>query len=77
MIYMFWQKGGHPMEIEFSERYEVTRWVENHIDEIQTFSVYESGNIFGYAVELSDENRKPMAILYPHKVAQLIWIDMC
>jgi len=32
-------------------------------------------NIYGYAVELSDKG-KPIAILYPHKVAQLIWIDM-
>lgn len=66
---------GEWIELEFSDRYDVTHWVENHIDELQPFAVYESGNIFGYAVELSEKN-KPTAILYPHKIAQLIWIDM-
>ncbi len=77
MLYQFCKKNSCDyLELDFDDRHEVTHWVENHMDEIQKFSVYESGHIFGYAVELSDKNEKPIAILYPHKVAQLIWIDM-
>lgn len=77
MLYQFCKKGyGEYLELDFDDRHEVTHWVENHMDEVQKFSVYESGHIFGYAVELSDKTEKPIAILYPHKVAQLIWIDM-
>ncbi len=61
--------------IEFADRFEANRWVYYHKEELQTFAVHESGNIFGYAVELSEQD-KPVAILYPHKFADLIWIDM-
>lgn len=76
MLYQFCKKGyGDYLELAFDDRHEVAHWVENHKDELQTFAVHESGSIYGYAVELSDKG-KPIAILYPHKVAQLIWIDM-
>lgn len=75
MLYRFYKNNVRWLEVNFSDRYEVTRWVEKHIDELQEFSVYESGHIYGYAVELSEKN-KPMSILYSHKIAQLIWIDM-
>lgn len=62
------------LELDFSNRSDVIRWLESKIVDFQTFAVSESGNIFGYAVELSYEN-KPTAILYPYS-SQLIWIDM-
>lgn len=75
MLYQFckWGNRGY-LEFYFSHRYEVERWVVNHWDEIQSFSVYESGHIVGYAVELL--NDKPIAILYFDKIGQFIWIDM-
>jgi S-adenosylmethionine synthetase len=75
MIYQFCKRGGEWFELTFSDRFEVTHYVEEHKTELQTFAVHESGSIYGYAVELSARS-KPTAILYPHKVAQLIWIDM-
>lgn len=75
-MYKFCKRNCEYLELDFANRYEVTHWVESHMDEIQKFAVYESGHIFGYAVELSDKNEKPAAILYHHKTAQFIWIDM-
>lgn len=77
MLYQFCKKNScEYLELDFDNRYDVIHWVENHADDIQRFCIYESGHIFGYAVELSNETEKPIAILYPHKVAQLIWIDI-
>lgn len=61
--------------MEFKDRYEVSHWIHDNLEELQKFAVPESGNIFGYAVELN-EKEKPIALLYFHKVAQFIWIDM-
>lgn len=80
MLYRFCKNGlndkwGEWVELDFPNRSDVTHWVYDHMDELQTFSVYESGNICGYAVELSEKS-KPIAILYSHKISELIWIDM-
>ena len=60
-------------EIELADRFECARFVDRHFSQLQRFSD-GSGNVFGYAVQLNDRG-KPTALLYAHKVAQLIWID--
>lgn len=60
---------------EFNDRHEVSHWVYDNIGDLQKFAVPETGNIFGYAVELN-EKEKPIALLYFHKVNQLVWIEM-
>lgn len=64
------------IEIEYENRNKVVHWVKTHTNNIQDFSVAESGHIFGYAVELSDETEKPTAILYKHTTAGFIWIEI-
>ena len=77
MIYMFYSKDYKKgsFEIEFENRFDVVDYVYEHIDELQKFSVKETGEIFGYAVEISDKTNKPISILYRHKITQWIWID--
>lgn len=66
---------GEWVERDFSDRFEVTHWVYDNITSLSSFAVPESGNIFGYAVELSEKD-KPQAILHFHEIAQMIWIDL-
>ena len=60
MLYQFCKKGyGDYLELDFDDRHEVTHWVENHMDEIQKFSVYERGHIFDMLSSCPIKPRSP------------------
>lgn len=65
----------HWDEIELEDRFDAKRYVEDNLSILQRFSVADATRVMCYAVEIG-ENGKPAAILYHHKVAQMIWIDL-
>lgn len=63
------------IEKSFTDRDEVKRYVRAHENELQSFAVAETGNIFGYAVE-KDQNDKAKSLLIKHDVAQWLWVNI-
>ena len=61
-------------EVDALDRYELTRYIEAHRENLQPFNVPEAGNVAVWAVEL--HNGKPTDALYFHKVAQFIWLEL-
>ena len=63
--------------MDFDSRNDVQHFVERNMNTlIGEFAIYQTGNIFIYAVEL-DDNDKPRAVLHHHKKScQMIWIEL-
>ncbi len=79
MTYMLWKKGEVTPEYAiFADRFAAEKYIYKHRDHYQRFSTKETGNISGYAAEITEERGqdKVVALLYPHKIAQDIWIDI-
>ena len=64
-------------ECEFppETRKEAFEFIQEHLDDLQQFSVHETGSIYGYCVETSD-GRIPTAMLIRHADAGWIWIEI-
>lgn len=62
-------------EIELEDRFDAKRYVEDNLSILQRFSVADATRVMCYIAEIG-ENGKPAAILYHHKVAQMIWIEL-
>lgn len=80
MTYMLWKKGEVTPEYTiFADRFSAEKHISKYRDHYQRFSTKETGNISGYAAEINEDERgreKVVALLYPHKIAQDIWIEI-
>ena len=78
MTYMLWKKGEViPEYTIFADRFSAEKHISKYRDHYQRFSTKETGNISGYAAEIDErEQDKVVALLYPHKIAQDIWIEI-
>ena len=79
MTYMLWKKEGTiPEYAIFADRFAAANYISKHRDCYQRFSTKETGNISGYVAEITEERGqdKVVALLYPHKIAQDIWIEI-
>ena len=58
---------------QVDSRAEVEKVIEEGFDNIQSFTIPETGSIRVYAVEL-DDNNKPVAALYHDPEALWVWL---
>lgn len=76
MIYKICRHGYNSFEEIYAEdKTEAKRYILDHFEELQRFSIPEATRVFCYAAELN-ERHKPTAILIYHNLAQWIWIEL-
>lgn len=77
MIYKVCYKNADTLfdEVEFEDRHELRKHIEDNLNNYQRFSLAETGHIFVYAAEL-DENGKPARFLYLHEIDGFIWLKV-
>lgn len=62
-------------DVEFEDRHELRKHIEDNMSNYQRFSLAETGHIFVYAAELG-ENGKPARVLYLHEIDGFIWLKV-
>ena len=77
MMYRVCYKNGDTYfdDVEFEDRHELRKHIEDNMSNYQRFALAETGRIFVYAVEL-DDNDKPVKALYLHKIDGFIWLTI-
>ena len=80
MTYMLYRKGEtSPEYFIFADRQSVEKHISKYRKDYQKFATRETGNIFGYAAEISDDENgkeKSVALLYRYKDEKDIWLEI-